>query len=241
MFAHGVGQALAEAGAAAGLAEMAAFRVANARLIIATEAIRTRFDISGPNVVVGRSDDQEKGVHCRLSHDAVSSTHARIRFQGGRFFLHDLDSRNGTFLGPDRVMPDQPRELHPDTHVRFGTVDALWVADVGSGGNRVSVQSWHDALEILSAEDVVSASAMKRVSAEAASDSEHPGEALLLSGRVTVAQWCDAMAKAPFLSVMRQQSGGGAGLKVAVVALALLLVVLVVLFFWFPAVLGIGA
>jgi pSer/pThr/pTyr-binding forkhead associated (FHA) protein len=38
-----------------------------------------------------------------LSDEAVSSQHCRIRPEGGRFVVHDLESTNGTFVNERRV------------------------------------------------------------------------------------------------------------------------------------------
>ena len=59
--------------------------------------------------------------------------------------------------------------------------------------------------------------------AEASEKRMHPGEWLLLEGRVTVSQWVAAVARAPFLRVARQSKPAG-GLSLAR-RVALLLVI----------------
>ncbi len=52
-----------------------------------------------------------------LSHLTVSWHHASITVRGGRVVVCDLGSRNGTFVGLDRVVR---RELVPGDLIRFG-------------------------------------------------------------------------------------------------------------------------
>ncbi|MAG57035.1 MAG: hypothetical protein CMJ83_12135, partial [Planctomycetes bacterium] len=223
IFAGNVGEVLEKHGEK-GLAELAEFKVARPRLLIASEAILEMVFIATPVFLVGRSEKKEKGVHCRLTHDAVSSVHARILFQKRRFYIEDQGSRNGTFLGHELLPPEQPRELASNTHVRFGTVDALWVTDTDATGTPISPQKYEDALEILKGDGAISALVAKTARGDAKEKAIHPGESLLLMGRITVAQWCDAMARAPFLNVIREKQGaqsGSRGLLVLMVVIGL--------------------
>jgi pSer/pThr/pTyr-binding forkhead associated (FHA) protein len=52
----------------------------------------------------------------------VSDRHASVRFRDGGFYLTDLDSTNGTFVGGERV---EQRPLKDGDAVRFGTSE--WV------------------------------------------------------------------------------------------------------------------
>ncbi|MEX2170018.1 MAG: SpoIIE family protein phosphatase [Pirellulales bacterium] len=58
-----------------------------------------RFELANGESVIGRSSD------CAVSLDvaAVSRRHALVREDGGRFYLEDLGSRNGTFVNNERV------------------------------------------------------------------------------------------------------------------------------------------
>lgn len=51
-------------------------------------------------LTIGRSEENDLVLTLDA---AVSACHARLHREGGRFWLEDLDSRNGTFLGTQRV------------------------------------------------------------------------------------------------------------------------------------------
>ncbi|MDQ4077029.1 MAG: FHA domain-containing protein [Chloroflexota bacterium] len=59
-----------------------------------------------------------------ISDTYTSTRHARIDRQGdGRFWLVDLDSRNGTLLNGQLVRPNVPVPLDPGDVIRIGTVE----------------------------------------------------------------------------------------------------------------------
>lgn len=53
-----------------------------------------------------------------LEDDFASGTHARLIRRGSDWYLEDLDSRNGTFLGGQRI--DQPEPLPVGSEFRVG-------------------------------------------------------------------------------------------------------------------------
>ena len=60
----------------------------------------TQTTVSGDELRIGRGKDN----HLPLTLDPmVSTNHARIRREGGHFWLEDLHSRNGTFFGDRRL------------------------------------------------------------------------------------------------------------------------------------------
>lgn len=65
-------------------------------------------------ITVGRSS----GCTLVLEDDFASGTHARLIRRGSDWYLEDLDSRNGTFLGGQRI--DQPEPLHVGSEFRVG-------------------------------------------------------------------------------------------------------------------------
>ena len=59
-------------------------------------------------------------------HDpTVSMRHARVIRKGGRFLIEDLNSREGTWVDGERLVPFTPRKLGPGAVVRFGDGPAL--------------------------------------------------------------------------------------------------------------------
>jgi phosphoserine phosphatase RsbU/P len=64
----------------------------------------TRFAIDGERSVIGRSNDCE----VPLDVAAVSRRHAAVLRTEGRFFVEDLESRNGTYLNEQRIVDRTP-------------------------------------------------------------------------------------------------------------------------------------
>lgn len=70
--------------------------------------------LSDQPVLLGRGTD----AAIRLDDDYVSTRHARFATNGEQWFVEDLGSTNGTYLGSHRVTSPAPIEL--DTPVRLG-------------------------------------------------------------------------------------------------------------------------
>ncbi len=65
-------------------------------------------------VVMGRSPD----CTFQLGDDFASARHARLFRRGSDWFVEDLDSRNGTFVGGYRI--DQPERVGTGTDIKVG-------------------------------------------------------------------------------------------------------------------------
>ena len=105
----------------------------------------TRFELDGERAVIGRSAECE----VPLDVPAVSRRHAAILRERGRFFVEDLQSRNGTFLNDSkRRRSHAAARRRPAGDLRPG-VSLLHAAtprrcrrrDAISGSNRAS-PSW---------------------------------------------------------------------------------------------------
>ena len=59
--------------------------------------------------------------------------HARVIRKGGRFFIEDLNSREGTWVNGERLVPFTPRELARDAVVQFGDGPRLALQPVRAG------------------------------------------------------------------------------------------------------------
>ncbi len=75
------------------------------RLVI-TEGARagTTLDLVGGEITMGRSND----VTLPLGDDYSSGRHARLFSQNGQWFVEDLGSTNGTYLGRAKVSRPEP-------------------------------------------------------------------------------------------------------------------------------------
>ena len=68
--------------------------------------------------VIGR----DSGAAVQLDSPVVSRRHARVTLDRGHTFLEDLASKNGTFIGQQRV--SAPIEIEGDAEIRIGP---LWL------------------------------------------------------------------------------------------------------------------
>jgi eukaryotic-like serine/threonine-protein kinase len=55
-----------------------------------------------------------------LDSPKVSRRHARVQYDGVKFWVSDLNSRNGTFLGETRLIPGEPETWTPDKAMKIG-------------------------------------------------------------------------------------------------------------------------
>ena len=70
-------------------------------------------------VRLGRAPDVELAVSGE-GNEVVSGYHARITHRDGSWWIEDLGSRNGTFLGDKRLVPGGVERLVPGAVIRFG-------------------------------------------------------------------------------------------------------------------------
>jgi pSer/pThr/pTyr-binding forkhead associated (FHA) protein len=73
-----------------------------------------RADLAEAPILIGRGSD----AAIRLDDDYVSTRHARIASSGDQWFVEDLGSTNGTYIGSARIT--QPTTLTLGTQVRIG-------------------------------------------------------------------------------------------------------------------------
>ncbi|MCK9794213.1 FHA domain-containing protein [Isoptericola sp. 4D.3] len=107
--------AAAPAGAAAAAPAAPSRRSGPTRLVVTTGPLTgTTLPLSTASILIGRSP----GCTLVLDDDYSSSRHARIFPQGDQWFVEDLGSTNGTFIGDTQVSGPVP--LAPGVGVRIG-------------------------------------------------------------------------------------------------------------------------
>lgn len=84
--------------------------------IVDGPATGSHMDISArPEVTIGRD---QNSVDFVVSDDYASSRHARLIHRGSDWYVEDLDSRNGTFVGGQRL--EQVEKVGAGTDIRIG-------------------------------------------------------------------------------------------------------------------------
>ena len=71
-------------------------------------------DLANAPILIGRGPD----AAIQLDDDYVSTRHARIAASGDQWFVEDLGSTNGTYLGTVRIT--QPTAISVGTQIRIG-------------------------------------------------------------------------------------------------------------------------
>jgi pSer/pThr/pTyr-binding forkhead associated (FHA) protein len=84
--------------------------------VVVTEGsnVGARAELDQAPILIGRGSDA--GI--RLDDDYVSTRHARIAASGDQWFVEDLGSTNGTYIGTVRIT--QPTTITLGTQVRIG-------------------------------------------------------------------------------------------------------------------------
>ena len=96
--------------------------------VLTGSAAGTTFKVFKGNALIGRGEKAE----VRILDDGVSRNHARLRFDtGGRLYVNDLESRNGTYVNDHKIGTDTKLEagdkiqVGRTTVLRFEYQDAL--------------------------------------------------------------------------------------------------------------------
>ena len=83
-------------------------------LVVEGSNVGERADLDQAPILIGRGTD----AAIRLDDDYVSTRHARIASSADQWFVEDLGSTNGTYVGTARIT--QPTTLTLGTQVRIG-------------------------------------------------------------------------------------------------------------------------
>lgn len=71
------------------------------------------------SLVIGR----DQGNAIVLESNRISRNHAEIKFEGGQYFIVDLESGNGTYLNNQRLAPHEKVLLRSSDHIRIEEYD----------------------------------------------------------------------------------------------------------------------
>lgn len=83
-------------------------------LVVEGENPGTRAELADAPLLIGRGSD----AAIKLDDDYVSTRHARVAASGDEWFVEDLGSTNGTYVGPVRIT--QPTTIGLGVQVRVG-------------------------------------------------------------------------------------------------------------------------
>ncbi len=75
-----------------------------------------------PLTVQSLSIGRGPGNDLEIGYDLVSRHHAWVTFDTGRYYVTDLNSANGTYLGDNKLVPNEPAIWTPDQPLRIGEV-----------------------------------------------------------------------------------------------------------------------
>ena len=86
--------------------------------IIEPNGVRRSMPLGLQGLVIGR----DPACEIPLAYERISRQHTEISFDGQHYYVTDLDSRNGTYLGKTRLSPNVPTPWSPDQALRVGDV-----------------------------------------------------------------------------------------------------------------------
>lgn len=87
---------------------------------------RREFPLDLPTLIVGRAE----GNGIVIDDLSISRRHARMLIESGRLLIEDLGSAQGTFVDGHIIEPNVPNLVEPDQAIRFGDVEARYMAPV---------------------------------------------------------------------------------------------------------------
>jgi predicted component of type VI protein secretion system len=86
--------------------------------IIEPNGVRRSMPLGFQGLVIGR----DPACELPLAYERVSRQHAQVAYDGEQYYIIDLESKNGTYLGKTRLTPNVPTPWPPDQPLRVGDV-----------------------------------------------------------------------------------------------------------------------
>src|SRR4051812_31503858 len=92
-----------------------------------SEDNQTTHELGEETTTVGRLEDNT----IQIEDGSVSSHHAEIAFEGGKYHLHDKGSTNGTFVNGASATE---AVLKDGDQVRFGSIETVFIGEALAAG-----------------------------------------------------------------------------------------------------------
>ena len=86
--------------------------------IIEPNGVKRSVALGNRPLTIGRDPECDIAI----GYERASRHHAQIAFDGQRYFIIDLNSTNGTYLGNTRLTPNVPTEWFPNVSARIGDI-----------------------------------------------------------------------------------------------------------------------
>ncbi len=86
--------------------------------IIEPNGVQRQRPLTPQGLTIGR----DVGNDLLITYDMVSRHHAQVIFDQGYYYVVDLSSGNGTYLGNTQLQPNQPAVWQPGQPLRIGNV-----------------------------------------------------------------------------------------------------------------------
>jgi predicted component of type VI protein secretion system len=164
------------------------------RLVFSHDRFKFVVQIENDEFTLGRSSLKKiVNVNCPIDHSSISANHAAVLHRDGWFFLEDRDSRNGTTVNGRELEPMTRAKLKLDMAIKVGAVDALFVVDRNQKLAEPDRGHYRLALEYLVRQKIIRQSSAKDLWMAFSRENQHPGEKLILEGRIQVSQWTEAL------------------------------------------------
>jgi len=187
------------------------------RLVVVDGGTPRTVPLRSDHVLIGRGPDSD----VRVEHPSVSTRHAELARESGRWVLRDLNSRNGTRVGIQKVVG--ARELRNNAHIILGEADLLFVDDAPRAGTPAN----DHVLRMLERHRQLSRSQVQAARASLAAGEGQLGEVLVARGFLSPGQWTEALSEAS--SITGRPARPSRRMLVLALALAVLLLVLLYL------------
>ncbi len=101
-------------------------RLASMNKAVAGDLVISRF----PSVLGVRAPEAQTVLACT----GISRKHALLEEDGGRYYLSDLDSTNGTWLNGEKLRPNEKKVLVNEDLITFADVRFMFFAGAAGGG-----------------------------------------------------------------------------------------------------------